>query len=172
MERNREYRHRLQSQKVKRGSKYQYISLLQINLNNFSFEGKDEVKYIYFLMDKDGDVESDREIVIHIYVPNLYKKWYTSGIESLTEDERFLLTLIEPDIEKAKELGRNNGIMEEFINESIEVSMDDDLLEAYDKEWALKDQGYREGKEEGKIEGIEQGLKQGIEYNIPISMDN
>ncbi len=39
--------------------------------------------------------------------------------------------------------------MEEFIKESIEVSQEDELLEAYDKEWALKDQGFRDGKEEG-----------------------
>ena len=38
--------------------------------------------------------------------------------------------------------------MEEYINEAIEVSDDDFLGEAYDKEWALKDQGHREGLRE------------------------
>ena len=78
----------------------------------------------------------DNEIVVHIYVPNLYKKWYTSGIESLTEEERFLLVMIEPDVEKAKLLAKGDKIMEEYVEESLKVSQDDDLLEAYDKEWA------------------------------------
>lgn len=145
MERNREYRHRLGSKKIKIGENYTYTPVLQININDFVYDGKEKVKYICFLMDEEGDVESDKEIIINIYVPNLYKKWYTTGMENLTEDERFLLTLIEPNIEKAKELGKDNEIMEEFIKEAIDVSEEDDLLEAYDKEWALKDLGKQEG---------------------------
>lgn len=136
MKRNREYRHRLQSQKVKVGDDYDYADVLQLHINNFAFEGKEDIKYIHYLKDKDGDLECDNEIVAHIYVPNLYKKWYTSGIESLTEEERFLLVMIEPDVEKAKLLAKGDKIMEEYVEESLKVSQDDDLLEAYDKEWA------------------------------------
>ena len=149
MKRNREYRHRLQSQKVKVGDDYDYAYVLQLHINNFAFEGKEDIKYIHYLKDKDGDLECDNEIVVHIYVPNLYKKWYTSGIESLTEEERFLLVMIEPDVEKAKLLAKGDKIMEEYVEESLKVSQDDDLLEAYDKEWAIKDQSFRDGREEG-----------------------
>ena len=38
--------------------------------------------------------------------------------------------------------------MEELVKEAIDVGKDDDLKESYDKEWALKDQGYREGLED------------------------
>ena len=39
--------------------------------------------------------------------------------------------------------------MEEYIKEATYVSRDELILESYDKEWALKDQGKREGYEEG-----------------------
>ena len=44
--------------------------------------------------------------------------------------------MIEPDVEKAKLLAKGDKIMEEYVEESLKVSQDDDLLEAYDKEWA------------------------------------
>ena len=65
--------------------------------------------------------------------------------------------------------------MEEYIDEAIVASKDEQILEAYDKEWALKDEGkregfkegfdegYEEGKERGYDEGITQGIEQGIE---------
>lgn len=57
--------------------------------------------------------------------------------------------------------------MEDYVDEAREVSLDDDLRESYDKEWALKDlglqQGILEGYERGKVEGHESGLKDGIE---------
>ena len=40
------------------------------------------------------------------------------------------------------------------------------LLEAYDKEWALKDLGRRDGYKEGLDEGISLGIEQGIEKGI------
>lgn len=43
--------------------------------------------------------------------------------------------------------------MNKYLKEAEEVSFEGDFGEAYDKEWALKD--------EGKIEGIELGKKQG-----------
>ena len=42
--------------------------------------------------------------------------------------------------------------MEEYVNEAGEVTMGTNFGEAYDKEWALLDQGRREGLEEGKLE--------------------
>ena len=57
--------------------------------------------------------------------------------------------------------------MEDYVDEAQEVSLNDDLRESYDKEWALKDlglqQGIIEGYERGQVEGHELGLKDGIE---------
>ena len=50
--------------------------------------------------------------------------------------------------------------MEKYINDAINVSDDEVLLEAYDKEWALKDLGRRDGYNEGLDEGISLGIEQ------------
>ena len=44
--------------------------------------------------------------------------------------------------------------MEEYVKEAEEVSFEGGVGESYDKEWALKDQAYRDGKDEGREEGI------------------
>ena len=43
--------------------------------------------------------------------------------------------------------------MEEYVKEAEEVSFEGGVGESYDKEWALKDQAYRDGKDEGREEG-------------------
>lgn len=50
--------------------------------------------------------------------------------------------------------------MIEYVNEAGEVTMGTNFWEAYDKEWALQDQGRREGIEKGIEQGIEQGRKE------------
>ena len=54
--------------------------------------------------------------------------------------------------------------MDDYVKESIEVSDDLNFGEAYDKEWALKDEGRREGKIEEKLEIAKSMLQE----NIPI----
>ena len=53
--------------------------------------------------------------------------------------------------------------MEEYVEDASLASLDDDLLEAYDKELALKDLGKQIGIEEGKQIGIEEGKQIGLE---------
>lgn len=166
IKRNQEYRNRLYSKEVKVGSEYQYTKVFQININNFAFAGKEKSKYLYFFRDEEGDIENDSIIVMHIFVPNIYKKWYNNGTETLTEDEKFLLAMVEPDIKKAKELGKEHKIMEEYIEESIIAGEEESLGEAYDKEWAYRDQGYRDGFEEGREEGREEGQAAGFRAGI------
>ena len=50
--------------------------------------------------------------------------------------------------------------MEDYVEEAQEVSLDDDLRESYDKEWALKDLGLQLGKKEGREEGREEGIEE------------
>ena len=174
LERNMEYAHRLYSKKIRRGEEnYQYTQVIQFNLNNFAFKGNDKIVDIYTVTNDDNIGLSNKLIFVQIYVPNLRKKWYTKGIKSLSEEEKYILALVEMDLDKLNDLGGEN-IMDEYVKEAEEVSFEGGVGEAYDKELALRDQGYRDGlsqgKAEGKIEGFSQGKVEGKnERNIEIA---
>ena len=158
LERNIEYAYRLYSKKIKRGEReYDYTQVIQFNLNNFSFKGNDKIIDIYGVKNDSDLTLSDKIIFVQIYVPNLRKKWYNEGIESLNEAEKYILALVEMDIEKLKSLG-GEELMEEYVKEAEEVSFEEGVGESYDKEWALKDQAYRDGEEAGEKKGREEGI--------------
>ena len=176
LERNMEYAHRLYSKKIRRGEEnYQYTQVIQFNLNNFAFKGNDKIVDIYTVTNDDNIGLSNKLIFVQIYVPNLRKKWYTKGMKSLSEEEKYILALVEMDLDKLNDLGGEN-IMDEYVKEAEEVSFEGGVGEAYDKEWALRDQEYRDGlsqgKAEGKIEGFSQGkveiAKNMLKDNIPV----
>ena len=157
LERNMEYAHRLYSKKIRRGEEnYQYTQVIQFNLNNFAFKGNDKIVDIYTVTNDDNIGLSNKLIFVQIYVPNLRKKWYTKGMKSLSEEEKYILALVEMDLDKLNDLGGEN-IMDEYVKEAEEVSFEGGVGEAYDKEWALRDQGYRDGLSQGKAEGFSQG---------------
>ena len=166
LERNMEYAHRLYSKKIRRGEEnYQYTQVIQFNLNNFAFKGNDKIVDIYTVTNDDNIGLSNKLIFVQIYVPNLRKKWYTKGMKSLSEEEKYILALVEMDLDKLNDLGGEN-IMDEYVKEAEEVSFEGGVGEAYDKEWALRDQGYRDGLSQGKAEGISEGKN---ERNIEIA---
>ena len=161
LERNMEYAHRLYSKKIRRGEEnYQYTQVIQFNLNNFAFKGNDKIVDIYTVTNDDNIGLSNKLIFVQIYVPNLRKKWYTKGMKSLSEEEKYILALVEMDLNKLNDLGGEN-IMDEYVKEAEEVSFEGGVGEAYDKEWALRDQGYRDGLLQGKAEGKAEGFSQG-----------
>ena len=161
LERNMEYAHRLYSKKIRRGKEnYQYTQVIQFNLNNFAFKGNDKIVDIYTVTNDDNIGLSNKLIFVQIYVPNLRKKWYTKGMKSLSEEEKYILALVEMDLDKLNDLGGEN-IMDEYVKEAEEVSFEGGVGEAYDKEWALRDQGYRDGLSQGKAEGFSQGKVEG-----------
>ena len=163
LERNMEYAHRLYSKKIKRGEEnYQYTQVIQFNLNNFAFKGNDKIVDIYTVTNDDNIGLSNKLIFVQIYVPNLRKKWYTKGMKSLSEEEKYILALVEMDLDKLNDLGGEN-IMDEYVKEAEEVSFEGGVGEAYDKEWALRDQGYRDGLSQGKADGFSQGKAEGRE---------
>ena len=150
LERNMEYAHRLYSKKIRRGEEnYQYTQVIQFNLNNFAFKGNDKIVDIYTVTNDDNIGLSNKLIFVQIYVPNLRKKWYTKGMKSLSEEEKYILALVEMDLDKLNDLGGEN-IMDEYVKEAEEVSFEGGVGEAYDKEWALRDQGYRDGISQGE----------------------
>ena len=161
LERNMDYAHRLYSKKIRRGEEnYQYTQVIQFNLNNFAFKGNDKIVDIYTVTNNDNIGLSNKLIFVQIYVPNLRKKWYTKGMKSLSEEEKYILALVEMDLDKLNDLGGEN-IMDEYVKEAEKVSFEGGVGEAYDKEWALRDQGYRDGLSQGKAEGFSQGKAEG-----------
>ena len=170
LERNIEYAYRLYSKKIKRGEReYDYTQVIQFNLNNFSFKGNDKIIDIYGVKNDSGIALSDKIIFVQIYVPNLRKKWYNEGIESLNEAEKYILALVEMDIEKLKSLG-GEELMEEYVKEAEEVSFEGGVGESYDKEWALKDQAYRDGEEKGSTTKTMEIARNLLKNKIDISI--
>ena len=68
------------------------------------------------------------------------------------------------DLEKLKGLG-DEEVMKAYIKEAETVSFEGNFGEAYDKEWALKDEGKREGIELSKKEIAKNMLKDNVDIN-------
>lgn len=126
-----------------------------------SFISNNKIIDIYTESNEDNLVLSDKLVFIQIYVPNLRKKWYNEGEKSLSEREKYILALVDMDLDKLKCLG-DEKVMNEYLKEAEEVSFEDWFGEAYDKEWALKD----EGKREEKIEIAKNMLKDNVDINL------
>ena len=160
MERNIQYLNTMYAKNIEKGSEYEYQQVIQINLNNFSFRGKEKEIEIYGIKNEEGEVLTRNITYIQIYIPKIRERWYTYGKEKLNEFERCILALAEPNIELAKDIIIGDEIMEKYVDESINVCKEKNFGESYDKEWALKDEYRREGIAEGKEIGIEQGIEQ------------
>ena len=172
LERNMKYAHRLFSKKIKtEDNNYKYSQVIQINLNNFSFTSNNKIIDIYTESNEDNLVLSDKLVFIQIYVPNLRKKWYNEGEESLSEREKYILALVDMDLDKLKGLG-DEKVMNEYLKEAEEVSFEDGFGEAYDKEWALKDEGKTEGKRDRTIEIAKNMLKENFEISMISKITN
>ena len=71
-----------------------------------------------------------------------------------------MLVLVESNLDKSTTLGGEFDFMKDYIDDAKVASLDEDLLESYDKEWALKDQALRDGFAEGIAQGIKQNQKE------------
>ena len=173
LERNMEYADRLYSEKVNKGSEYKYNQVIQINLNNFSFEGNDKVVDIYSIQNEEGIRLSNKKIFIQIYIPNLRKKWYDEGVNKLTNAEKYILALVEEDIEKLEELG-DEIVMNEYIEEAEDVSFESNIGESYDHEQANKElyerEGFKKGIEQGSLSTKQEIAKSLLKEDISIDI--
>ena len=176
--RNKEYMDNLAFLNRKRGKqdrKEDFDYVVQVNINNYAFKGNEKTIDIYMVRNEEGLVLDDHKIIVNIYIPNLRKKCYTKGEGNLEEIEKYLFVLIEKDIEESRKIGRNNGIMEEYIDEAIEVGEVNTLGESYDKEEALREviieqsekkgirKGIKEGERKKQIEIAKEMLKDGLD---------
>ena len=164
LERNLEYSHKIYRMKRKKGKGYKYYDLLQLNINNFTFEGNDKTIEVFYLQ-SDENILTDKIIYVYVYLPNIRKKFYNK--EELSEMEKFMLIMNEKGSEEIKKMAKENKIFEEYRKDAEEASQYEDLIEAlsYDKEEMLKevhDQDIAYAYQDGIEEGIEQGIEQGI----------
>ena len=72
------------------------------------------------------------------------------------------------DLEKLKGLG-DEEVMQAYIKEAETVSFEGNFGEAYDKEWALKDEGKREGIELGEKNKTKEIAKNMLKDNVDVN---
>ena len=148
LERNISYAADLYKSKMVSGEKYNYETVLQININNFTFEGNNKIMEEYSLRNEEGEEFTKKLKYIHIYLPNIKKKCYNK--EKLSVLERLLLTFNEE--ENLSDITKGDRIMEEYVKDAKEASIKDEVIGLYDKELHLEKlrlSELSEAKEEG-----------------------
>ena len=159
LERNLGYMFSLYSANMKRGEKYDFNEVIQININNFRFRGRKDVLEECYITNinhipkdiNDFQIYSNKIRIINIYLPNIRKKDYNK----LKLYEKLLLIFNENDNQLLKDLSKGDEIMEKYVKESKEASEQDEVIGMYDKE--LHDERLRlaeidEYREKGKQE--------------------
>lgn len=165
LHRNIDYMFRQYNAKVGNSNEYKkYRQSILINLNNFAFEGIDEVYTVSYLQDENGIVLTDRLIVVNIFIPNLLEKCYTLRVESLNELEKFIYAIVEDDVSKIEDLLKEMPMLEDYVRDAKKVSSEDVLLESYDHERATVEQSYLDGMEQGLKKGKDESKIEMIKY--------
>ena len=164
MERNVYYGTSSYGGTLKSGDDYNYNHTVQVNLNNFAFDGVDEIRQDFMLKDEKGNILTDKIKIIQIYIPLIRKKWYDND-EDLTLLEKFLMIINEKDSEKLDSLVKENDFMDDYRKDAKEKSIDTEVVGLYNKE--LEDEmlmkaSLKEEYNEGKKQGIEEGMQKGI----------
>ena len=143
--------------KMKMGTGYEYKKVMQINLCNFTFEGHDEITHEYAIRDKNGLLITDKINFLNIYLPNIRKKCYDES-DKLTTLEKLLIVYCDNN-EVAKKFATGDEIMEDYIKEANDASIEDEIVGLYDKElddrlkWeSFQKQVYKDAQEKTKKE--------------------
>ena len=151
LERNISYAADLYKSKMVSGEKYNYETVIQININNFTFEGNSKIMEEYSLRNEEGEKLTEKLKFIHIYLPNIRKKCYNK--EKLNVLERLLLAFNEE--ENLSDITKGDRIMEEYVKDAKEASIKDEVIGLYDKELHLEKLRLSE-LSEAREQGIEQ----------------
>ena len=151
LERNISYAADLYKSKMVSGEKYNYETVIQININNFTFEGNSKIMEEYSLRNEEGEKLTEKLKFIHIYLPNIRKKCYNK--EKLNVLERLLLAFNEE--ENLSDITKGDRIMEEYVKDAKEASIKDEVIGLYDKELHLEKLRLSE-LNEAREQGIEQ----------------
>lgn len=175
LERNLGYMFSLYSANMKRGHKYNFNEVIQVNLNNFRFRGRKDVLEECYITNinhipkdiNDFQIYSNKIRIINIYLPNIRKKDYNK----LKLYEKLLLIFNENDNQLLKNLSKGDEIMEKYVKESKEASEQDEVIGMYDKE--LHDERLRlaendEYREKGFKEGIKETALKMLQDNLDL----
>ena len=170
-ERNISYAMGIYKSKEIRGSRYSFNKVIQININNFTFENNNKEVEEYALRNQDGEYLTEKIKIINIYLPNIRKKYYNK--EELNELDKVMLVLNEEDNNNLSKLYKGERVMEDYIKDAKRASINDDIAGLYDKElheellrntelYNAKQKGIRENK----IETAKNMLKESISIDI------
>ena len=118
--------------RMRMGTGYEYKKVMQINLCNFTFKGHDEITHEYAIRDKSGLLITDKINFLNIYLPNIRKKCYDES-DKLTTLEKLLIVYCDNN-EVAKKFATGDEIMEDYIKEANDASIEDEIVGLYDKE--------------------------------------
>lgn len=166
LERNLDYLCRMYGQNTKVGNEYCYNKCIQININNFNFEGNEKEIIEFEIKDMEGTLLTEKIKIIYIFLPLIRKKRY--NIDKLSELEKFLLVMNEEKKEDIEKFTKGSVMMEEYRNEADEACRETNIVGLYNKEkemeWLRKAELTGERKR-GEEEGIQKGIKEGIEQN-------
>ena len=174
-ERNISYAMGIYKSKEIRGSKYSFNKILQINLNNFTFENNDREAEEYALRNENGEYLTEKIKIINIYLPNIRKKYYNK--EKLNELDKVMLVLNEEDNNNLSKLYKGEKVMEDYVKDAKRASISDDIVGLYDKElheellrntelYNAEQKGIKQGIKENKLETAKALLKEKISIDI------
>ena len=158
LERNIDYATKLYSSSRKRGTKYNYDYVFQININNFYFEGEEETIGEYELININDSTKSltDKLHFMYFYLPKMLEKYYNK--DKLTELEKLLLVLNSKEVGEFSDIKEENSIMEDIEKDAYNASSDDEIIGLYDKEeedeWMRKALAYQAAEKTRKENAI------------------
>ncbi len=160
LERNISYLMDLYKNQMKRGNKYQYQKIVQMNINNFSFVGHKETMQKYYLRNDEGLILTDKVQIIYFYLPNIKEKYYNK--------EKLLLIFNEIYSKEIKEWMEENEIMKAYRKEAKEASQEE-VIGLYDKELVdemIRYNELKEAKESRNLEIAKNMLTKRLHLNV------
>ena len=131
-ERNISYCMDIYKSKEIRGSKYDFNKVVQININNFTFEGNNKEVEEYALRNEEGEYLTEKIKIINIYLPIIRNKYYTG--DSLNELDKIMLIFNEEDDKELSNLYEGDELLMEYVKDAKVASINDDVVGLYDKE--------------------------------------
>lgn len=165
-ERNISYAMGIYKSKEIRGSRYSFNKVIQININNFTFENNNKEVEEYALRNEDGEYLTEKIKIINIYLPNIRKKYYNK--EELNELDKVMLVLNEEDNNNLSKLYKGERVMEDYVKDAKRASINDDIVGLYDKELheeLLRNTELYNAEQKGLNKELKEGKENGIREN-------
>ncbi len=161
LERNLSYAFDTFKRESKSGDeRYNFKRIVQININNFVFEGTKDTVEQYFIKNQRNIPLTNKIEIIYIYLPKIREKYYNKG--ELSSLERFMLVASDNNEEVSRELCGDDKIMKEYLDDSLVISKDEataNLYSAERRDAAIKAELIERSYDNGRDEGIEIGIQ-------------